>query len=107
MNVNFKFDVAVLILLLSGSVLGCSSSSGIESDQLLIISMFGAFEAPPEAEGNNEPKYQSYELTDITMTTADGTEVIDLYDIEPKTVRIINRSQIIYDLDASDYEEEE
>src|SRR5687768_8101081 len=91
---------------LSGALgLAACGTTELDLGATLVVAMYGAFEAPADAAGTAEPKFANFTLLDVTMTKADG-EVVDLYDDDPYEARIINRSQIIAELDVTDYEEE-
>jgi hypothetical protein len=83
---------------------GCGDVASVDAKHYLRVVMMGAFEAPEGASGNGEPKYQNYMLRDVSGTLEETGEVIDLYDDDPLEVRIVSRSQIIYEADISDYE---
>src|SRR5687768_15342218 len=89
--------ISALVTVLGGNLwlAGCGST-GLENETFFIVSMLGAFEEPTGATGDSEPKYQSYEVQNLSLTVAETGEVMDLYEGDPKTVRIIGRSQIIH-----------
>jgi hypothetical protein len=97
---------AGLALALLGGALttGCgSTSTTLELGEMLTVAMIGVFEAPPDAEGNAEPKFVKFDLEGLKLAAADGTEVELFEEEEPLEARIINRSQIIYEASLADY----
>jgi hypothetical protein len=85
-------------------LVGCGQTE-LDLDEKLVVAMYGVFEAPADAAGNAEPKYQTYTFTGLSLTGADGA-VVDLFadaDTEPTEVRIIDRSQIIFETSVHDY----
>jgi hypothetical protein len=66
--------------------------------------MHGIYAPPLGAEGDSTPRSQTYLLKGVLLTKADNTEV-DLLAGETKTVKIIDRGQVIFhETDMSDHD---
>lgn len=96
-------------LLALGCGSACSVNTSIETGTPLKIRMFGSLEAPTDAAGTESPVSQSFELNGLTLTKADGSGEVDLFDGEDaKDLRIVNRPQVIFKYeDLSEYVETE
>jgi hypothetical protein len=105
LDVSATIRAFARILAAAGACLplgGCGQTE-IDLEEKLVVAMYGVFVAPADAAGNAEPKYQSYTLTGVGFTAADGT-VVDLFeDAEPVQLRIIDRSQIIFETVIHDH----
>lgn len=84
----------ILGLWLVGCLLvGCGQT--LSTDETLTVVMYGVFESPADATGNVEPRSQSYSLTGVSLLNADGTATSVMTETDPKSLKIINRAQII------------
>lgn len=97
---NF-FRCATLVMFAifsSGCGVTTTSSSSFK------VRMHGIYSPPVGAEGDATPRSQTYLLKAVTLTQTDGTSV-PLYTEDPKTLKIIDRGQLIFsDTDTSDYD---
>jgi hypothetical protein len=66
--------------------------------------MHGIYSPPVGADGNSAPRSQTYLFNGVTMTDSAGTAV-SLYSGDPKTLKIIDRGQLVFsNTDMTDYE---
>ena len=92
-----------LLIALSGSLAACSSTEDAwDFAEKLTIAMVGVFEQPEDAVGNSDPKFVNVILEDVRFTREDGT-IVDLFEGDPASFRIINRTQIIHEVNMADY----
>ena len=89
------------VLLVSTGLCACADTS-LDLKEKLDVAMQGTFEAPVDADGNAEPRFQTYVLTNIVLVDSDGVETSLFTDTEPLELKIVNRSQIIYEADLHD-----
>jgi hypothetical protein len=102
---------AIFSTILSAVVLlgtsGCGVSTEVE-DPNLTVEMYGIFEAPSSAEGDSAPRWQTYLLDEVRATyEADdraGVESVVLKSNLDRTLKILDRPQIIYEKDLSKYD---
>ena len=81
----------------------CSSATtSLTTAAKLTVVMYGVFEAPVDATGGAEPRFQTYTLNSVDLVDGDGV-VTALFSDPPKSLRIVNRSQIIAELPLTDY----
>jgi hypothetical protein len=90
---------ALAVCLPMMAIVGCGSAK-LTVDQKFVVAMVGVFEAPADATGNAEPKYQTYSLEDVSFTMSDGS-ALPLYTDAAQSFRIVNRSQILFETDIS------
>lgn len=83
----------------------CSADTELDFSEKLTIAMLGTYEEPAGVTGNADPKFVNVTFTDASLTKASGT-IVDLFDGEPTAFRIINRPQIIHEVDMSAYVDE-
>lgn len=83
----------VQYLILFFSLSACSSA--LDTTSFLTIKMLGNLEAPADAEGTNDPRWQGYTLEGVYLIPETG-DALSLYSDAPHEYKIINRSQIIY-----------
>lgn len=83
---------------------GASTSSLTGGEQNFVVEMYGVFQAPVGSEGTYEPKWQNYLLTEVYLTKAEDGSTVDLMTDDPATLRIIDREQIIFSADVSEYD---
>ena len=93
---------AVILGSAIGPFWGCAQSTKLDLTEKLTVAMQGVFEAPVDATGNADPKFEKFTLSAVTAVDSDGTSV-NLYEDDPKEFRIISRPQIIFEADISDY----
>jgi hypothetical protein len=87
---------------------GCSRSAlDNVTKQILNVEMYAALEIPVGATGSSYPDWQRYTLTSVAFLNSDDDEALVLFDgSTPQTFRIIDREQIIYSREISDYKGE-
>lgn len=97
----YKFHILTITI---ASVLMTACGLSTDTTQYLSIQMYGVSEAPASAAGNASPVWQNYSLTKVDMMNADGSEATTLFDdaASPKTAKIVNRPQLIYQKDVTD-----
>jgi hypothetical protein len=83
----------------------CSAETELDFSEKLTIAMLGTYEEPAGAQGNADPKFVNVTFTDASLTKSNGT-IVDLFEGEPTAFRIINRSQILHEVDMSSYVDE-
>ncbi len=89
------------ILFVSTGVCACSDDA-LELTERLTVAMQGTFVAPVDADGNAEPRFQNYVLTDVVLIEAGGVETSVYKATEATALKIVNRSQIIYEADLAE-----
>ena len=95
-----KYFLSVMALgsLISGCGLSTTSTSSFK------VRMHGIYTPPNGAAGETSPQSQTYLFNAITLTKSDGTPVA-LYDGDQKTLKIIDRGQLVYsNTDMSTYD---
>jgi hypothetical protein len=81
---------------------GCGiSKSTLGLTQGITIAMTGTFEAPPDAAGNSDPRFEKITLNKVTLNKSDGTTV-DASPTDPAEFKILSRPQIIAEKDLTD-----
>ena len=80
-------------------ICSCSTGSVLSTKSILKIRMFGSLEAPVGAEGTSSPVSQTYLFKGVTLTKADGSGDVELYEDDAFTVRIVSRPQLIFQYD--------
>ncbi len=84
------FRLKILLLLAS-----CEQS--LDTAQYLRVRMIGVLTAPEAATGSYDPISQTYELEGVFLTPETGDSLSLYTEPEAKEVKIINRSQIIFE----------
>ncbi len=87
-------------LMLGFIVSGCGIST--TTKQILTIYMQGNYSAPDDATGNETPISQAYTLNSVQVQV-DGGAALEFLTATPRESTIVNRSQIIFSKDISDY----
>lgn len=72
--------------------------------QMLDLVVFGVYKAPEGAGGNFSPKFYEMTVQQISLHGVDGETIIFEPGRSGKDLRIIDRPQIVYSKDISDYE---
>ena len=85
-----KFALLVAIASVTAS---CGATTSSTSS--FKVRMHGIHSPPPGAEGTNAPRSQTYLFNGVTLTKSDGN-ALELYEGDAKTVKIIDRGQIVY-----------
>lgn len=80
----------------------CSSGDALNFSEKLTFTMVGTYIAAEGASGNSDPRFIKVTLVGVSLTKEDGSTVA-LYEDEPKLFRIINRPQILHEVDMSPY----
>lgn len=84
-------------------VTACGNLSDLsETKPMLKLSIFGVNESPDTAEGNSTPRFYELSLQGLNLRTTDG-ETISFAPEQTETYRVINRPQIIYEKDITEY----
>jgi hypothetical protein len=83
----------------------CSGETELDFSEKLTIAMLGTYEEPAGAAGNADPKFVNVTFIDASLTRSNGA-IVDLFEGEPTAFRIINRSQILHEVDMSSYVDE-
>jgi hypothetical protein len=84
-------------LLSCAAGLGLSGCSGLSSEQLLSVEMYGVSKMPDGATGTRDPKFQIYQLLKVDIVSEDGATTTNLFDNEEEKIfRIVDREQLIY-----------
>ena len=97
--------IAIVFLFISCTYsCGVSTSSLTGGEQNFVVEMYGVFQEPVGTEGAYEPKWQNYLLTDVYLTKKDDATTVDLMTTDSETIRIIDREQIIFSADISEYD---
>jgi hypothetical protein len=92
------FTIYAISLLLSACGVSTSSTSSFK------VRMHGIYSPPIGASGDSAPKSQTYLFNAVKLTKSDGSEV-SLYDGDPKTLKIIDRGQLVFSkTDMTDYD---
>lgn len=99
--------IACIFFILLLQLQACSDdATDLTFDEALILKMYAVYETPEGAEGSYEPKWQDYTLNDVYLTPFGATESLSLLEDDPFDVRIVERSQIIFTADLTDYVED-
>ena len=72
---------------------GCGVST--TSTSSFKVRMFGIHSPPAGADGNSAPRSQTYLFNGVTLTDSAG-KAISLYTGDPKTLKIIDRGQLVF-----------
>ncbi len=91
---KLTITIFLLFITLSSGLMGCGS---VTSDQLLSIDMYGVSKSPASATGDQDPKFQKYQLLNVAWLSQDSLSTTTLFDNEEERIfRIVDRSQIIF-----------
>jgi ABC-type oligopeptide transport system substrate-binding subunit len=91
----------IMLALVSLQFAGCGTST--TSTSSFKLRMHGVFTLPTGATGTSSPRSHTYVFSGLVLTDSAGTE-ISLYDGDAKTLKIIDRGQIVYThADMTDY----
>ncbi len=69
----------------------------------LIVRMLGVYEAPTDAQGNQDPKWQIYNLEQIIISIRDTAESYNLLDADLGQLKIVENPQIVFRADLTEY----
>lgn len=103
---GYVLALECLGLITLGGILGACSTDSLTSstEQKLKIEMLAVYESPSDAEGTFAPIAQTFTLTGVVLSQADTDEALSLFTGDPLEVRVIERSQLIFQRDISSYE---
>ena len=91
---KLTITISMFLIALSSGLVGCGA---VTSDQLLSIDMYGVSKSPASATGDQDPKFQKYQLLSVAWLSQDGLTTTTLFDNEEESIfRIVDRSQIIF-----------
>ena len=95
----------LLVVLWCLMTASCGASLSTTAKSSFKLRMQGVYTTATGATGDNSPQSETYQFTGITLTLADGTGDIELYDGDPTSFKIIDRPQLLYaNYDMSAYD---
>ena len=96
---NTKTNQLLALSLIAFLTAQCAAIDSLSSNKTIFnVAMTGMDKIPDSATGNRDPAFESFTLNSVTLTREDGSTV-DGFANDPKTLRIINRPQIISSAD--------